>query len=232
MRRYRQKRKRLPLLITIILVALTVSTVHNSLLITARQATDSMLPTIDVTDRVYASSLIYGTRKGVARLLPTRAQDIRYGDLIVMYPPYSRPPARVARIADSILRFLTLQLVTIHSYRPIIRRVIAVAGDQIYMENYIFYVRPANEHRFKHEFTLATRKYDLTVDGLPHDWPADLPFSARMEMRTVPQNSIFVAADNRLSALDSRHWPRVERQQIHGAVFLHASSLTEMRLTR
>jgi signal peptidase I len=94
-----------------------------------------------------------------------------------------------------------------------IRRVIGLPGDSVRMEDYIFYVRPGGSAGFESEFEASGVRYPLIREGIPETWTEDLPFGTGMDAVELGPDQYFLASDDRVSGLDSRH---------RGAVSEHA----------
>jgi signal peptidase I len=98
----------------------------------------------------------------------------------------------------------------------IIKRVIALPGDTIKMDNNVIMVRPAGERFFISEFESSTKAYEtFTTDSL-EAWPAYGLLSSYMHEQVLPPNTYFVAGDNRVLINDSRSFGLVRKEQIQG----------------
>ena len=56
---------------------------------------------------------------------------------------------------------------------PMVRRVIGMPGDTIYIDKYVVYIRPKNENHFLTEFEFD-KKYDVEIFTAPTDWDINL----------------------------------------------------------
>ena len=188
-----------------------------------RQRSDSMLPTLEKREFIIYSPAIY-------RLpLPTSIRSIphlrrpRRGDLVLIAPPYSRQRTPLFSVLNATTRFFTLQLVGIDGGRPstsIVRRVIALPGDRVRMEDNLFSILPSGRNRFQSEQSLISPTYSLQRMPLPAGWRAEHPFSGNMSAIEVPIGYLLVAADNRAAGLDSRHWGMLPEEAVEGIALL------------
>ena len=219
--RYRRvtkgKRKRL-LLFRLVLIYLLVALVQYFFLQSFRIGSNSMSPTLQRNDRVIARPL---SIEAIAFHPDNTEFPIQRGELLFLYPPYVQPEGRWYRMMDRLIRFVTLQQIGFSRYRPLVRRVIGLPGDRIEMESFIFFIKEPTMSRFQSEFMLSNITYKIAKDPLPSGWKSDLPFSAQMPQITVPYGKLFVAADNRSAALDSRHWAAVDVGRVSHRAVLH-----------
>ena len=230
MKRYNRDRKRSYILLKLLLLLVIILMIRAWFVVSIKQTTDSMSPTVVTNDRLYSTSLTYGRSRGIGKIISIFRRAPAHGDLVLLYPPYSQRPHPLLMLADGIVGFVTFQLVNLHDYQPIVRRIIALGGEQVYMNQYVFYVRPVSSNAFVNEFELTEKRYETTTESLPADWDSSLPFSDSMALRTVPPGTIFVAADNRNIALDSRHWQSLPENRVVGTVFVHVPALSRLQI--
>ncbi|HUX12162.1 MAG TPA: signal peptidase I [Spirochaetia bacterium] len=186
----------------------------------------SMEPTLLPGDRIITTSLSYGPTVPLSsNHFPGLAKPAR-GDLVVIATPYYRRPPILLRIVDPVVRFFTLQRVTVlHAANPweqpyLVRRIIGVPGDTVKMKDYSFFVRPQGESSFVPELQLASGGYEVGRKGLPAGWNDDLPFSGTLPETTLGKNDYFVAGDNRVESTDSRYFGPVPTSAIREKVIL------------
>jgi len=112
------------------------------------------------------------------------------------------------RIIDGIVRFFTAQNVSIFSGKGqyYIKRVIALPGDEISMNNYVFKVKAAGSTYSLTEFELSDKPYQPYIPKTPELWDGSLPFSGSMDPILLGQNECFVVSDDRSNTNDSRTW--------------------------
>ena len=174
-----------------------------------------MHPTLSKGDKIIARPLSIEADE-LSECPHTPRCPVQRGELVLLYPPYVTRGSVWHRFIDRTVRFFTLQRIGTTAYRPLARRVIGFPGDRVRMEGYIFYLKPPATTEFASEFTLSERSYRISKTALPPQWERTSPFSHAAPQLTVPYGTLFVAADNRTSALDSRHWA-----PINASLFSH-----------
>jgi signal peptidase I len=184
----------------------------------------TMEPTVSKGDCLIATPLYNAKPDASAKvslLIPAKR-----GDLVVIEPAYQAEASLPGRVLDRLVAFLTFQ--KWHPFerrntwgeKPVVRRLVALPGDSIYMDQFVLHVRPAASAHFLTEFELSEKTYDIQLDQLPKGWGADMPFSGSFPQMTLGNNEFFVLCDNRINASDSRVWGPVTAQRIHGKVVL------------
>jgi signal peptidase I len=199
-------------------------------------ASSSMRPTFEPNDRLIVSSAPYGASmplfgaRGPALGTPTR------GDLVVLRTSYAPRPARLMYPVRSLVRFFTAGRVggAGSDWRPqvTLRRVVAVPGDTVRMDDFIFYVRGPEAGSFESEFEASGIRYPLIREGTPRDWSEDLPFAATMEEVQLGDDEYFLASDNRIAGLDSRHRGPVDGEELLSRVLLRYWPLSRFGVPR
>jgi len=101
-----------------------------------------------------------------------------------------------------------------------IRRIIALPGDEIYMRDYVLYIKPANQKHSLTEFELSDKSYNLTFVTPPSDWNGSVGVKASFDAFTLGPDEYFVLGDNRVSVADSRLWGPLTKAEIKGRVIL------------
>ena len=118
---------------------------------------------------------------------------------------------------DRIVRFFTAQQVSIireeHLY---MKRLVALPGDEIYMNNFVLRVRPANSSYTLTEFELSDRPYYPNIPQVPALWDDSLPFSGSMDTMVLGPGEYFVISDDRSNTGDSRTWGPIGAKEIIG----------------
>lgn len=111
-----------------------------------------------------------------------------------------------------------------------IRRIIGMPGDEIYMQDYVLYIKPAGEKHFLTEFELAHKPYNLTFITPPAEWNGSVGVKGSFEPVVLGQDEYFLLGDNRISVSDSRLWGTVSKQQIRGRIILRYFPLNSIKL--
>jgi signal peptidase I len=192
---------------------------------TFRVESHSMEPGLMPTDRIVVSLLAYGPRVPFATTrLPGLGRPQR-GDIVVVQPPFLREPTVVSRIIEPLVRFFTLQKVTVHRdlygagvTGSMVKRIIALPGDTIRMVGYVLSVRPRGGTDFIPEQQLLGVRYTLKADVGAPGWTSDLPLSGNAAEITLKDNEYYVLGDNRPQSSDSRSWGPVTIDRIMGRV--------------
>ncbi|MCG8452383.1 MAG: signal peptidase I [Spirochaetales bacterium] len=147
------------------------------------------------------------------------------GDLVTIHPPYVKSPSWIARILHPLVRFVSFQ-----AYSPgkgfveewedgvSFKRVIAVPGDTVKMENFVAYVKSASSDFFLSEFEMSGIGYDIQAPKLPPGWGPDLPLSGTIPPLQLQEGEYFVLGDNRGASNDSRYWGALEEEAINSRV--------------
>ena len=101
-----------------------------------------------------------------------------------------------------------------------LRRVVGMPGDEIYMQDYVLYIKPAGEKHFLTEFEIVENPYNVTFFVPPADWDTEIGVKGSFDEITLGYNEYFVLADNRKSSDDSRLWGAVKSEDIKAKVLL------------
>ncbi|MFH2115929.1 MAG: signal peptidase I [Spirochaetota bacterium] len=185
-------------------------------------ASTSMTPTINTGDRLLSLPAAFSIAN------PLDGSRINYfdpqrGDIVLVSPPWVKPTSLYRKLANSGTRFFTAQRVGIRSDpldRPVIKRIVALPGDTVKMDEFIVYVRTAGSEHFLTEYEVSGRSYDLRKAGLPEAWEKDMPLSGRMDSFELGPGEYFVIGDNRPVSTDSRFFGPVDSDHILGKIVL------------
>jgi len=136
------------------------------------------------------------------------------------------------RIIDGICRFFTAQRVSIFSGRGqfYIKRVIALGGDEISMNNNVFRVKTANSSFTLTEYELAGKPYHTVIPQGNDLWDSSIPFSGTMETILLGPDEIFVVSDDRSNTNDSRTWGPIPPSMIRARAVLRFWPLSKIEL--
>ncbi|MDY6398622.1 MAG: signal peptidase I [Treponema sp.] len=168
---------------------------------------DSMSPDIPAGSYEFVSPLLKNPERGDVILL----QNYKDGKM----SPFKR-----------ILRTISL-FVTVHKWqpfeenpvsgtRPVLRRVVGLPGDTIYIDRYVVFIKPAGQSHFLTEFELTNSRYNAKILVPPALWDSDLGARASISQITLGNDEYFVLGDDRLSSADSRIWGPVKQSSILG----------------
>jgi signal peptidase I len=112
------------------------------------------------------------------------------------------------RIIDGIVRFFSAQRISVFSGegRYFVKRVIGLPGDEIYMTDFVFRVKPSGSLYNLTEFELSEKPYHPAIPQYPSLWDESIPFSGNMESIILGKDECFVVSDDRSNTNDSRTW--------------------------
>jgi signal peptidase I len=185
----------------------------------------AMDPTITAGDRVLACPLVYGPFTVFGKL-PALARPTR-GDIVIVDPPYAPRSSFWASFADAFVRFITLQQVSpvargqgAAQNGPFVERVIALPGDSVEMDDFVFKVKSAGSEHFLTEFELSSLRYDISKPAQPEGWTDSFPLSGSMPEMKLGKDEYFLASDNRGASSDSRLWGPEGIERFRAKVFL------------
>lgn len=128
---------------------------------------------------------------------------------------------------NKLAEFFTLQQIYPFGYtnrmsgKPVLRRVIGLPGDTVYLKDYVAYVKTPENNTFLTEYELASKGYDTKIYSVPVEWDGIGSMGNCSEF-TLRDDEYFVLADNRIESADSRTWGPVSGSNIKGkAVMLY-----------
>jgi len=213
----RERHKLLRIIMGFILLFILYNVINAFLVSAWTLNNDTMEPGLHAGDRfiVYSSFLPFvisgiGKTKGAA--------PFKRGAIVLIDTRRGENTNWFLLTADSFLRFITAQRKKIlsvdeHIY---IKRIIAVPGDEVSMENFVFRVKPAGNMYVFTEFELSDRPYYPNIPQVPAIWDETLPFSGYMESITLGPGEYFVVSDDRSNTGDSRTWGPVSAKKLLG----------------
>ncbi len=181
--------------------------------------TDSMNPGYSSGARFLVHPYWLRDKEGNLRFPPER------GDIVSMMPPYTVPEAWYIKVINPVLRLVTFQKVDLGPLSHdnwensrIFKRIIALPGDSVYLEDSVAYVKSVEDSFFISEFEMSGIGYDLEIHDLPPGWSESLPLSGMMNPVVMDKGQYFVLGDNRSASNDSRYWGPVSVEHIRGKV--------------
>lgn len=187
-----------------------------------RQGAVAMMPTFDAGNRII-STPIY------------KEASLKRGSLVFVEQREEKTHF-LMRTFDAVLSFLTFSLyspldsASKFSAKPLLRRIVALPGDSIYMKDFILYVKKEGEEHFLTEFEVAEVDYNINTEGLVSSWKQDLPFSGAMEELKLKDDEYFVLCDNRAFGFDSRLMGAVEaKKNIRQKVLIRFWPLSQIK---
>ncbi|WP_407427656.1 signal peptidase I [Treponema sp.] len=148
------------------------------------------------------------------------------GEVILMNNYKSEPKGVFKSLLSSVVQFVTFRKCNlfeqkpVYGTRPVIRRVVGIPGDTIYMNQYVVFIKPAGQKHFLTEYELSSVKYNPKILVPPAGWDSELGAKSAISEITLGPDEYFVLGDNRISASDSRIWGTIKQNSIIGKCVL------------
>ena len=187
--------------------------------------TGSMVPTIDIGDRLFAMKFFYGAKIPLTgrRLPAIRAP--RHGDIVVFQAPFYEKPGILVQVFHPVVYTISLGFISIDPQpRFYVKRCIGVPGDVVHIIGKKVYVNGVHQEGWWIEHhsdpTLIPPGEDL-INQRDYYGPV-----------TLPEDSYFMMGDNRDESYDSRFWGFVLRRDIYGKAFIRVWPLKDMSALR
>lgn len=155
------------------------------------------------------------------------------GDVMVVSNPNEKNISVIKKAVNTLCLF-----VTAHQWKPfadkprlysVLRRVVALPGDTVYMKNYILFVKPKGERQFLTEFELTESKYNILLNSLSSDIDLELGAMGNFDEILLSENEFFLLGDNRLECSDSRLWGPIKKSELKGKVLCTYFPFSEVR---
>lgn len=177
----------------------------------------SMAPALRGGDFIVCSPLVYGKEVFFSDHSYLDFAGPRRGDIVLMRPPYHQEQSFVEKLLRQGISFASLGRRHSPSWESseVLRRVIALPGDEVYMSDDRYFVKIKGSKDFVDEFAASGKRYAVKDPKLTVR-QADMAFAESMPPLTVPPRTCFVAGDNRDAALDSRYWGVVDIGALRG----------------
>jgi signal peptidase I len=126
------------------------------------------------------------------------------------------------KMLDGVVRFFTAQKISIFDSRGqhYIKRVVALPGDELSMNNYVFRIKTSNNQFNLTEFELSQKPYHPAIPQTPELWNESIPFSGAMNTLILGSDECFVVSDDRSNTNDSRTWGPISSSLITARAIL------------
>lgn len=184
---------------------------------------DSMNPLLEENNQVFVSPLLVPDNPFFLR------KNVIYrGDIVLVASKNYQNLSFLKKTINTLVGFVTFRKV--HPFtstqemtsQNVLRRVIGLPGDTIYISNYTVYIKPHNSQYFLTEFEVSQKMYDIlyTVDGSLPVFDQTLGTVGTMNEFTLQDDEYFVLSDNRISGIDSRFWGAITKEEIKGKALL------------
>ncbi len=181
---------------------------------------DGMQPYLRTNKRVFIKK--FGFNEGLVKF--PHLATVKRGDVVLVNLSAEEPPLW-GNMMNPFLRLVSGNFYRLKNNRAkhgltnkLIKRVIALPGDTIKIDNHIIMVRPAGERFFISEFESSIKVYETFMDRTLTEWPAYGFLAGYRKEQVLPPNTYFVAGDNRILINDSRSFGLVEKEQIEGVM--------------
>lgn len=189
--------------------------------------TAAMDPAIIAGQTVLVSPLAYGVNLGFVGVYPMWVQPER-GDIVAFNSPVMEPPGFFRGLAGTVFRIFLFgarppwepEEPGFASRSIQVRRVVGLPGDRVKRIFNQYFVLPQGEPEFLPLDSVQVPA-DLTGPALVEE----IPFGGNMEEVTVPDGSVFVAADRRGEYLDSSNYGSIPMTALFGKVFFRLRPL-------
>jgi len=167
---------------------------------------DTMQPGLSSGDRLIFSS--FTLPDWLTSNNEERQLNFKRGSIVLVDMGKISKRSSPLKIIDAFVRFFSAQQVSIFSKEEqyYIKRVIALPGDEIYMNNFVFRVKTAGSPYSLTEFELSDKPYHPAIPQIPELWDSLIPFSGNMEPIVLGPDECFVVSDDRSNTNDSRTW--------------------------
>ena len=154
------------------------------------------------------------------------------GNIVLVDMRHEKSQSVPLRIIDGVIRFFTAQRVSIFTDRGqfYLKRVIALGGDEISMNNYVFRVKETGSSFSLTEFELSSKPYHPSIPQVSALWDSSIPFSGTMDALTLKQDECFVVSDDRSNTNDSRTWGAISPSLIKAKAVLRFWPLNRIEL--
>ncbi len=215
------KRKILSLIVYFVLIYFILNIIFAFLIFPVKQTSNSMIP--DFSE---------GSISFVTKICPS----LKRGDVVLLQSQNRVERKFYEKVWHNISSFFTAQQYDFYVNNEYpgtnvqLRRIVGMPGDEIYMKDYVLYIKPAGQKHFLTEFELSEKPYNLTFLTPPAQWNGSVGVKGSFDPIVIAQDEFFVLGDNRISISDSRLWGSVSKQQISGRVILRYFPIKSLKL--
>jgi signal peptidase I len=179
-----------------------------------------MQPSLNYGDRFIFSS--FGIKRTLPDLPFLDSLPADRGNVVLINRNAYRNSNITKIVLDKLIRFFSANKIGFPGMADqiFIKRVIALPGDTISMNNYVLKIQPAGDRYTFTEFELSDKHYEVNIPNVPALWDESIPFSGSMEKTVLGNDEFFVLSDDRGNTNDSRTWGPVPAAFISGkAIF-------------
>jgi signal peptidase I len=223
----KQRTRLLRLILTFVWFFLALGFLGYLGITTARVAGTSMLPSFKEGDRLLVTPYPYGLRFGLSETRYLTMQKPQRGDLVLARPAWAAEVPRWFAGLDTALRIVSFQRLRLESLLGagqgdewILRRVVGLPGDTLYLDKGWCFVKPVAASAFRREDEVAETGYSLLLPEAGTQWSRSFPGPSSLPPVLLKEGEYFLLADNRMVLDDSRLWGAVPDAAVIGRVLL------------
>jgi signal peptidase I len=196
---------------------------------------DTMQLGLNSGDRLLFTSFVspsWGNNRNETNIENKNLVSFKRGSIVLIDKNNNRNKKLPLKVIDGTVRFFTAQRASIFSRdgQYYIKRVIALPGDEIFMTDYVFRVKPAGNSFSLTEFELSDRPYYPAIPQTSSLWNSSIPFSGSMDTIILGPNEYFVVSDDRSNTNDSRTWGPISPSLITARAVLRFWPLNKIEL--
>lgn len=206
-----KKHKTSLLIINFLVVYILINLVFAFLLFPVQQTSDSMIPDFPQDSFSFVTPLYNNPKRG---------------DVVLIDEQIIEKQNFFKKVWHNVSSFFTAQRYDSyvnHEYPSTnkqLRRIVGMPGDEIYMKDYVLYIKPQNEKHYLTEFELIDSSYNLTFIAPPSEWNNSIGVKGSFDAIKLNSDEYFLLSDNRLSCADSRIWGSLKKDKFKGRILL------------
>lgn len=217
------------ILLFIFCIFIVVSITSSFFIYSTFVKSDSMSPSLEKNNLIFVSPFV-----SPANPIFSDGNILERGQVVQLKPLQSQNISVVKTFLDKIVLFFTLQKIAPFSdsknmtNSSLIRRVVGLPGDTVYVKDYIVYIKPANSSHFLTEFEVSDKKYDIIASNTTDSFDGNIDLLKNSQEIILDKDEYFVMSDNRVSSIDSRLWGKIKGNQINGKVLIRYFPLNKI----
>ena len=218
--RKQRKRKFLFFIVYFCLIYFLINLIFSFLIFPVRQLSTSMVPDFP--------------ENSVSFVTPIN-KVLNRGDVVLLKNKVNEQKNVFEKIWHNISLFFTAQQYDSYANKAYpdtnnqIRRVVGLPGDEIYMTDYVLYIKPSGEKHFLTEFELSKKAYNLTFVTPPAGWNGSVGVKGSFDPIILGNDQYFVLGDNRIAVSDSRLWGSISKKDIRGRILVKYFPLNSIK---
>lgn len=185
----------------------------------------SMEPTYSTGSSLMYSPVVYGVTLPMTDIRFQPFTQPHRGDVVVVANPQYHSRGRVFSVFSRLVQFITFNQIDPRRWgrqsweEPLlVKRIIAVPGDTLKMDQYLVSVKPAGESFYLTEYEQSRANYAINQTSRASLWTEDVPFTGHLTEITLEEDEYYFLGDNRPASMDSRYWGPLHRKAIKGKV--------------